>query len=173
MRITDPVNSELSGGSMDKKHLVVAVILLMFYMVIETAYAIQYSGEITHVSTSNPYAKVGDHFNIQVDYDTVNMIASQIIVNLESWGEMYPASGSTGSYFSAPDSWDYSNSSTHWALSGNIFLLESEGMGNGPFTIIGHVVPVPEPATLFLLSVGLILVNIGFRFFKGTVRTIM
>lgn len=102
----------------------------------------RYSGEVTKITTQNPYAKVGDHLNIQVDYDAVSMIASQIIVKLESWGDMYPASGSTGSYFKAPDSWDYSNSCTHWALSGDKFLLESEGMGNGPFTINAQVVPI-------------------------------
>lgn len=142
---------------MDKKHLAGVAMFALLFVLTGVADAIQYSGEITNISIANPYAKVGDHINIQVDYDTVSMIASQLTVNLESWGDMYPTSiDSFCLYFLAPDSWAYSNSNTFWRLSHDIFVLESEGMGDGYIILNGHVEPISEPTTLLLVGAGLL-----------------
>ena len=140
--------------------MITGLIVLNTLPALATMYdrTMEYSGYINRISEpgfsyGNPYAKVGDKLHIKVNFDSSNSIAPLVIVNLESWGDMYPSYCAVYNYFKAPDSWEYVNMCTKWTLSGDTFSLISDGF-NG-LCIYGRVAPVPEPATILLFGAGL------------------
>lgn len=142
---------------MRKIILVALTVVLSLFSLIDTsnAYKIEYEGKITEISspTSQPYAEVGDKLGIQVDFDAISMDVFDIMVDLESWGPMYPMNGSVYGYFNSPKDWLYQNTTTLWELHNESFRLESDGF-SGAY-IIGKVNHCPEPATFILLCFGL------------------
>lgn len=149
---------------MKNKLLVGMAIFLMIFGLAGVTYAIQFSGEIYRSAGNDPtgggliqlpYAHVGDKINIQVDYNSETMNATQIIVDIRShpypW-IFYPTELNK-LYFLAPNNWDYYSGELAFVMSGEIFTLYSEGFSG---IAEGHVVPIPEPATLILVVIGII-----------------